>query len=1162
LAAAATTTYLAKTGNDTLTGGSGNDYIDGGAGNDVAVFSGNRADYDVVRNADGTTTVIDRSTADGVDRVINVESLRFADQTLVNEQGNWTLQGTSGNDNLVGTRAADTIDGGAGNDNVKGGAGNDTLSGGGGSDKISGGDGDDTIASNWAGVEQILQSNPNIRFSEDTGKFYQFVPTGATWAEARDIAANMRVNGVPGHLVTITSQAENDFVFGLTNGTWAWLGGSDAGSEGNWKWETGQESGQQFSQVEKSVNGSFQNWSNGEPNNWGAAKENFATMWGGGKWNDLSGDAKIGFVVEWGIKDVSDSAGDNLSGDAGNDKITGSRFNDTIEGGSGDDRINAGAGDDVIYGDTNPDNIPDGLLVKTGDNLIVNGSFETNLTANRTWSVFNQVDGWKSTSGSGIEIQEGVAGTAADGASLVELDSHGNSSIQQTVATEAGQKYELSVQYSPRPGVPAASNGVEVWWNGNKIDTIVGEGVGLRDTQWRTLSYQVEGSGAQGALELRSIGTSDSLGGYVDNIQMFKLVTPASLQTGNDTIDAGAGNDRIYAQAGNDTINAGSGDDIIDDGTGNDIVNAGTGNDTIIGSAGADKIDGGEGVDTLSFANSKDAVSVNLSTGIGSQGDAAGDTYKSIENVTGTSGNDTIIGNSNANVIDGGDGDDIIVGSTQVEPMKIEAILAQDNTLTFNAETGKFYKVVTSGASFNDATLAAQNTVVNGVPGRLVTIRSAAENAFVDRIAGNSSVWIGGSDAGKEGEWKWANGDKFSQIEKSVDGQYTNWNGGEPNDVGADGEDALQMYDGGKWNDLNSAANLAYVIEWDAPAVVAGAGDTLIGGAGNDRITGSTANDTIRGGDGNDVIIGGAGADVIDGGAGIDTIDFSKSTEGVTLKLDDVDFGGPLAFQKAGGVSGDAAGDTYTNVENVIGTAKDDYVFGAAGGSDAKLGDGNDVFDNNQSRVGVDVVDGGRGNDTIWTGRGDDTLIGGEGNDVLSGEEDNDTLRGDQGNDTLYGGSGNDNLDGGSDNDALVGGSGNDFIDGGEGFDRAHFGGNATDYEVTRNADGSITVKDLRPGSPDGTDRVVNVETLAFADSWLPIDTVAKTVEPVQLESATAEPNQLTVRLVARWGTTPANAPNHHATKCGPTARRSRLVSSIGQPSIVCRLRAQAVSMN
>ncbi|MCY2983755.1 MAG: Ig-like domain-containing protein, partial [Planctomycetota bacterium] len=425
-------------GDDTLIGGSGNEVIDGGAGNDVAVFSGNRVDYDVIRNADGTTTVIDRSTADGTDRIINVESLRFADQTLTNDQGNWTLRGTSGNDSLVGTRAADNIDGGAGNDNIKGGAGNDVLSGGGGVDTVSGGDGDDTIASGSA----------------------------------------------------------------------------------------------------------------------------------------------------------NDTAGDKLSGDAGNDRITGSQFNDLIDGGSGNDQINSGEGDNVIYGDTNPDNIPVGSLVKSGDNLIVNGSFETNLTANRTWNVFDSIDGWRTASGSGIEIQEGVAGTAADGSSLVELDSRGNSAIQQTVATESGQKYEISVQYSPRPGVPASSNGVEVWWNGNKIDTIVGEGVGLRDTQWRTLSYQVDGNSTQGALEFRAIGTSDSLGGYVDNIQMFKLVTPQSLQTGNDTIVAGAGSDRIYGQGGDDTINAGSGNDFIDGGSGNDVLNGNFGNDFI---------DGGEGFDRAHF---------------------------------------------------------------------------------------------------------------------------------------------------------------------------------------------------------------------------------------------------------------------------------------------------------------------------------------------------------------------------------------------------------------------------------------------------------------------------------------------------------------------------------------------------------------------------------
>ncbi|MEL6979362.1 MAG: cadherin domain-containing protein [Pseudomonadota bacterium] len=67
---------------DTLTGGAGNDHLDGGNHTDVAVFSGNRADYEIT--SDGaptpTYTVTHRSGgADGVDTVINVETFRFAD---------------------------------------------------------------------------------------------------------------------------------------------------------------------------------------------------------------------------------------------------------------------------------------------------------------------------------------------------------------------------------------------------------------------------------------------------------------------------------------------------------------------------------------------------------------------------------------------------------------------------------------------------------------------------------------------------------------------------------------------------------------------------------------------------------------------------------------------------------------------------------------------------------------------------------------------------------------------------------------------------------------------------------------------------------------------------------------------------------------------------
>lgn len=71
-------------GDDTVTGGGGNDRVDGGAGDDVAVFSGERADYRVDELAGGVMRLIDLRDdfADGLDRVRNVESFRFADRTV------------------------------------------------------------------------------------------------------------------------------------------------------------------------------------------------------------------------------------------------------------------------------------------------------------------------------------------------------------------------------------------------------------------------------------------------------------------------------------------------------------------------------------------------------------------------------------------------------------------------------------------------------------------------------------------------------------------------------------------------------------------------------------------------------------------------------------------------------------------------------------------------------------------------------------------------------------------------------------------------------------------------------------------------------------------------------------------------------------------------
>ncbi|MGO1081383.1 calcium-binding protein, partial [Inquilinus sp. CA228] len=108
-----------------------------------------------------------------------------------------------------------------------------------------------------------------------------------------------------------------------------------------------------------------------------------------------------------------------------------------------------------------------------------------------------------------------------------------------------------------------------------------------------------------------------------------------------------------------------NGSQLADTLTGNAGANALAGyggNDILIGGAGADALDGSVGTDTASYAGSGVGVTVNLTSGTGTGGDAQGDTFAGIENVTGSTGADTITGNGSSNVLDGGTGKDTMTG--------------------------------------------------------------------------------------------------------------------------------------------------------------------------------------------------------------------------------------------------------------------------------------------------------------------------------------------------------------------------------------------------------------------------------------------------------------------------------------------------------------------
>jgi Ca2+-binding RTX toxin-like protein len=164
--------------------------------------------------------------------------------------------------------------------------------------------------------------------------------------------------------------------------------------------------------------------------------------------------------------------------------------------------------------------------------------------------------------------------------------------------------------------------------------------------------------------------------------------------------------------------------------------------------------------------------------------------------------------------------------------------------------------------------------------------------------------------------------------------------------------------------------------------------ETLRGTDSDDYLSGGGAADRLEGGAGNDVLEGGAGTDRLLGGAGIDMASYALAAARVTADLGN-----------ASSNTGEAAGDTYSQIEGLAGSSFDDVLRGNAG---------------------MNIIEGGRGDDRIEGLDGADKLYGGDGNDTLDGGLKNDVLSGGAGNDWLYGGPGYDRLIGGAGADTFV----------------------------------------------------------------------------------------------------------------------------------------------
>lgn len=259
-----------------------------------------------------------------------------------------------------------------------------------------------------------------------------------------------------------------------------------------------------------------------------------------------------------------------------------------------------------------------------------------------------------------------------------------------------------------------------------------------------------------------------------------------------------------------------------------------------------------------------------------------------------------------------------------------------------------------------------------------------------------------------------------------------------------------------------------------------GGHDQVYGLAGNDDLRGEDGNDRLYGGLGDDLLVGGAGADSLTGGAGRDEAAYQTASVAVDINL-----------ALGTGHGGDAEGDLFGSIENLIGTLFDDtivgdnadnWIYGLAG-NDRLWGDaGDDILNGG---AGADVLTGGAGFDStsyansdsgvrvvlfqgigLWgDAQGDmfgsiEEIIGSQHQDEIFGDNAHNQLYGLGGHDAIEGDSGNDVIDGGDGLDKLFGQDGDDTLIGGAGQDRL-FGGAGADTFVF------LSIDDSRVGSED-----------------------------------------------------------------------------------------------
>jgi Ca2+-binding RTX toxin-like protein len=511
----------------------------------------------------------------------------------------------------------------------------------------------------------------------------------------------------------------------------------------------------------------------------------------------------------------------------------------------------------------------------------------------------------------------------------------------------------------------------------------------------------------------------------------------ANAGQGNDTIEfsnnvlaiaellGGNGDDQLTGGEASDALEGDSGNDILDGSGGNDTLRGNQDDDVLIGGAGADVLDGGSGFDAASYETATSKVSINLETKTFT-GDAAGDTLIAIEEIDGSKYNDTIVGNSDANTLDGlegndslssGSGNDFLVGGAGGDRLDggdgidtaSYAISKEGVSINLQDDTAS------SGDAQGDVLLSIEN--LEGSGENDVLVGNSADNTLSglngnDNLSGGSGddALIGGLGADiLRGD----SGNDTASYATSEQGVFADLQKGE----GKSGEievsvfqklpltrqrlvSKLEIYE----KNL-AAVKLAYslipftiittqalVDTFESIENLEGSvyNDALVGNDGNNYLSGLEGNDKLDGGGGDDTLVGSEGSNTLNGGIGTDTASYKDVPVGTKIVGQPITkitvsanlaTGEGIVTQSTFGFKKTISRDKFNNIENLEGSRNTDTLIGNSVDNDLNGLGGDDILDGKDGSF--DRIFGDTGNDTIVDRDGVEGAHGGEGNDRI-----------------------------------------------------------------------------------------------------------------------------------------------------------------------------------